>query len=67
MSANHHCGTCGSCGGDIPCGGLYLRRWRKSGECPRAVNADGTCGALLFAAPRKRPLSGERAEEACDV
>jgi len=63
----HHCGTCDRCGGDIPCGADYIRRWRRSGECPGRVNWDGTCGALLAVRPRKRPkqTKSERAEACC--
>ena len=58
----HHCGACDCCGGDIPCGGKYIRRWRKSGECPGHTKSS-ICGALISATPRKKPLAS-KAEQA---
>lgn len=50
MTKMHHCGTCGCCGGYIPCGVGHKRTWRGDGSCPGHVNLggkmDGTCGAL---------------------
>lgn len=51
----HHCGTCGCCGGKIPCGESHIRRWR-SGECPGSINQDGNCGALISAAKKRKRL-----------
>jgi hypothetical protein len=57
---SHHCGTCGCCGGDIPCGADYERKWRGDGQCPGNVNRDGTCGALRSVERRDDPPMGER-------
>lgn len=60
---NHHCGVCSCCGGEIPCGEYYVRRWRKSveGGCPGSTN-NGLCGALASVRLRR-----ERKIDGCKV
>jgi len=49
---HHHCGTCGCCGGRIPCGVHYEREWTSSGECPGHITNEGLCGALVSVTER---------------